>query len=175
MNHTRSALSILVLSAFCIGAQAQQGPTTREQVRSELARAQRSGDVMAPGDTGLTLREMYPARYGVQPTASTLTRAQVKADYAEAVRTGDLVADGESGQKLNELHPSAYPGVVFAQSDKTRAQVKLEYAEAVRTGDIVDGETGLKLNEIYPARYAAARAPGVFAQRAGASAGAVSR
>jgi hypothetical protein len=174
MNHTRSTLSFLVLSALCVGAQAQSA-ITRDEVRSELARAQRSGDIMAPGDTGLTLRELYPARYGVQPTTSTLTRAQVKADYAEAVRTGDLVADGESGQKLNELHPSAYPSVAVAASDKTRAQVKLEYAEAVRTGDIVEGETGMKLNQLYPARYAAARAPGVFAQRTDPSASAVPR
>ena len=36
---------------------------TREQVRAELAEAIRTGDVIANGDSGLKLNELYPSRY----------------------------------------------------------------------------------------------------------------
>lgn len=173
MNGTRLAGSFFVLSALCLGAQAQT-EVTRQQVRSEWAQAVRSGDV-APAGEGMTLREMNPGRYATAPTLAAKTRAEVKAEYADAVRTGDIMAVGEIGLKLNELHPQAYAATAFAANGKTREQVKFELAEAVRTGDMVEGETGMKLNELYPQRYATARARNMLAQRSAAVAGAVAR
>jgi hypothetical protein len=173
MNGTRITSSFLVLSALCIGAQAQTA-VTRDQVRSEWAAAVRAGDV-APAGEGMTLREMYPGRYAKAPAVVAKTRAEVKSELAEAVRTGDIMASGEAGLKLNELHPRSYAETAFAVNGKTREQVKFELAEAVRTGDVVAGESGMKLNEIYPQRYAAARATNIVAQHSGSAASAVTR
>lgn len=62
MNFSRIGSAILFLAAFSTAVEAQEGKT-RDQVRAELAAAQRDGDVLAPGDSGLTLRELYPQRY----------------------------------------------------------------------------------------------------------------
>ena len=164
-------IGFFVLSALCVGAQAQT-ELTRQQVRSQWAQAVRSGDV-APAGEGMTLREMNPGRYATAPTLAAKTRAEVKAEYADAVRTGDIMAVGEIGLKLNELHPQAYAATAFAANGKTREQVKFELAEAVRTGDMVEGETGMKLNELYPQRYAGARAANRLAQRTNAAGSAV--
>ena len=171
MNGTRLTGSLFVLSALCIGAQAQTA-VTRQQVTSEWAQAVRSGDV-APAGEGMTLREMNPGRYAKGPAVAAKTRTEVKAEYADAVRTGDIMAAGEIGLKLNELHPQAYAATAFAANGKTREQVKFELAEAVRTGDMIEGETGLKLNELYPRRYAAARTANMLAQGTNAAASAV--
>jgi hypothetical protein len=36
---------------------------TREQVKAELAEAQRTGDIIADGESGKKLNELYPSRY----------------------------------------------------------------------------------------------------------------
>jgi hypothetical protein len=155
MNIARTSTSLLLLAALsAIGCAAQaQTEKTREQVRAELREAVRTGDVLANGDSGLKLNELYPQRYPHAPAAGA-TRAQVKAELAEAIRTGDMLADGEVGLKLNQEFPSLYPPVPVV-AGKTREQVRYETAEAVRDGDIIaTGETGLKLNQLYPQRYA---------------------
>jgi len=48
---------------------------TREQVRAELAEAERLGDVEAPGDSGLTMAELHPAQYAA-------VRAEAARNYA---------------------------------------------------------------------------------------------
>ena len=173
MNTIRIATSSLLLTALCAGAHAQTF-VTREQVRAEWAEAVRAGDTTPAGE-GMTLRDLYPGRYGRAPATSTKTRAEVKAELAEAVRTGDIVARGEIGLKLNELHPEAYPATAIAGVGKTREQVRLELAEAIRTGDVVEGETGMKLNELYPKRYAGARAASTLAKSGEAASGIAAR
>jgi len=153
MNIARTTVSLLLLAALGTAAHAQS-EKTREQVKSELAEAIRTGDVLANGETGLKLNELYPQRYPHVVAAAGATRAQVNAELAEAIRTGDMIATGESGLKLNEEFPRRYPAVAVAIG-KTREQVKAETAQAIRAGDMVAaGESGLKLNQLYPQRYA---------------------
>jgi ribosomal protein L30E len=174
MNSTRITASFLLLSALCIGAQAQTA-VSRDEVRNEWAKAVRSGDVPGRGEAGLTLREMNPERYAKTPVAAAKTRAEVKAELAEAVRTGDIMASGEGGMSVNELHQQTNAATALSVNGKTREQVKFELAEAIRTGDVVTGESGMKLYEIYPQRYAAARAVNMVAQRSSTAASAVAR
>jgi hypothetical protein len=157
MNIIRTTISLALLAALGTAAQAQSG-MTREQVKAELADAIRTGDILAPGDSGLKLNELYPQRYPRPAAGPALTRAQVRAELAEAIRTGDMLAGGDSGIKLNEEFPRRYPAAVV-QPGRTRAEVRAELAEAIRTGDMVaNNELGLKLNEEFPQRYANVRA-----------------
>jgi len=153
MKPTHTSIALLLLAALGTTAQAQS-EKTREQVKAELAEAIRTGDVLAPGETGMKLNELYPQRYAKPAAQAGLTRDQVKAELAEAIRTGDMLASGESGLKLNEAFPQRYPAVTVA-AGKTREEVRTETAEAIRTGDMVAaGESGLKLNQLYPQHYA---------------------
>lgn len=104
MNFARTTVSLLLLAAIGTTAQAQSEKTL-EQVKAELTEAIRTGDVLANGDTGLKLNELYPQRYPHAPAAIGASRAQVKAELAEAIRIGDMIADGESGLRLNEEFP----------------------------------------------------------------------
>ncbi len=139
---------------------------TRDQVKAELNEAIRTGNIVAGGESGQTLKDLFPGRYDATQTAQAKTRAEVKAELAEAIRTGDIVAGGESGQTLKQMAPARYADeAVQAQAvqvvkGKTRAQVKAELADALRSGDVVaGGESGQKLNEMFPARYSKEAAP----------------
>jgi hypothetical protein len=151
--------SLAAIAAFAgvVGAAHAQS-LTRDEVRGELVEAQRTGDILAPGDSGLTLRELYPHRYPApQFIAAPKTRAQVVAELKEAVHNGDVLV-GDSGMTERDLHPQDFPARAVAQG-KTRQQVRAELAEAIRTGDIVAaGESGQTLREQHPQRYAKASA-----------------
>jgi lambda repressor-like predicted transcriptional regulator len=124
-------------------------------VAAELAEAIRTGDIVANGQTGLKLNELYPNRYPEKQVQVGLTREQVSTELAQAVRTGDIMANGQTGLKLNELYPSRYPAKQM-QAGVTREQVKAELAQAVRTGDFfVGGEAGGKCNELHPNMHTA--------------------
>src|SRR5450830_231186 len=103
------AATALILASGLIAGTPSFAGVTREQVKAELAAAVRTGDIMAGGESGLKLNELYPDRYPAKQVQSSVTREQVKAELAEAIRTGDYVAGGESGLKLNELYPNRYP------------------------------------------------------------------
>jgi Domain of unknown function (DUF4148) len=81
-----------------------QSTLTREQVKAELAEAQRTGD-MVVGESGRKLNEISPDRYPITRAQSTLTREQVKAELAEALRSGNYVAAGEESGLCKEVHP----------------------------------------------------------------------
>lgn len=163
MKLARTSLALLLLATLGAHGANAQSALTREQVKAELAEAIRTGNMLASGETGLKLNELYPERYPKPAVQLGQTRDQVKAELAEAIRTGELISTGELGLKLNEEFPQRYPAVAVA-AGKTREQVKAETAEAIRTGDIVAaGELGLKMNELYPARYANAR--GLYATK----------
>lgn len=153
----KSTLIVLSLIAAPAFASDQGVSKTREQVQAELVQAMRSGDMLASGESGLTLKQLNPHAYPVTVSAlGAKTRDQVRAELEQAIRTGDIMAGGESGAKLNELDPARYPAVASAPS-KTRDQVKNELARAISSGELVAvGEDGRKLNEIYPDRYHAA-------------------
>lgn len=160
MNTTRT-LSISLLLAALLGNAAADGGLTREQVKSDLAEARRSGSISAGGEIGLPLNELYPRlypnAYPARLSAPSKSRALVQAELAEARRTGDIVV-GESGLRLNEISPNRYPAQPqFA--GKTRDQVRAELAEARLLGDLqVGGEDSRTLAEAFPQRYAAVRA-----------------
>src|SRR6266850_2258362 len=106
MNVTRCIGALLLLAT--LGSAHAQTAKTREQVRNELIEATRNGDVIAGGESGLTLRELNPQRYPRPTTIAGKTREQVKAELEDAIRTGDIIASGESGLKMNEVHPQWY-------------------------------------------------------------------
>ena len=167
LKSTLIVLSLITAPAF---ASDQLVSKTREQVRAELAQAMQSGDMLASGESGLTLKQLNPGAYPATASAQAAkSREQVRAELEQAIRTGDILVGGESGAKLNEVMPDRYP-VVANASSKTRAQVKSELARAIREGEIVSvGEDARKLNEIYPDRYQAARHAAVAATSGEAS------
>ena len=145
--------ALLVLTVGAAYAQGSQSGLTRDQVRAELADAQRRGDVPAAGELGRTLRDITPNRYAAPEAAPGLTRAEVVAELQEARRNGDTQV-GDTGHTQYEIAPQNFPTRVAVQG-KTRAEVRAEYLEALRTGDLIaNNETGEKLNELYPRRYA---------------------
>ncbi len=137
MNRKYLSTLTLAVAAFATGnalATDAAAPKTRDQVRAELAEAQRTGDIVANGDSGKKLNELYPGQYPAKAVAQGKTRAQVLAELAEAQRTGDIVANGDTDKKLNELYPSQYPAKAAPQG-LSRAQVLAQLAEAQRSGE----------------------------------------
>jgi len=133
---TLSALS-LSLAALVAGntfAADASAPKTRDQVRAELVEAQRTGNILAQGDSGKLLNELYPSQYPAKAVVQGKTRDQVLAELVEAQRTGNILAQGNSGKLLNELYPSQYPAKAVTQG-VTRAQVLAELEQAQRSGD----------------------------------------
>ena len=146
MKKSTIAILGLTVSALCATQAMASVSKTREQVRTELFEAIRTGDMPAPNNgmdaqgiaTGAKLNEMYPHRYPAKTAQPTKTREQVRAELFEAIRTGDMPAPNNgmdaqgisTGAKLNELHPDRYPAKAMAVSSKTREQVRAEVIEA---------------------------------------------
>lgn len=107
---TKFTAIALVLTSSLI-ASTSFADVSREQVKAELAQAVRSGDIMAGGETGLKLNELYPSRYPAKQVPTSVTREQVKAELATAVRSGDIMAGGEVSAMCNELHPNMHPNL----------------------------------------------------------------
>lgn len=106
---------------------------TREQVRAELADAERTGDLLADSYTGLKLNEKYPQNYANRDAADVAaasahpapvgkTRDQVRAEYLAAVQSGDLLADSYTGLKLNEKYPQNYMNTTVSNTAATAAR-----------------------------------------------------
>ena len=161
-RHPLASLLVAAIASLTVHAQAQahvQAPLTRAEVVAQYEEAVRMGDILAPGDSGMKLNELYPDRYPKAQPAAGLTRAQVVEELRSAVRSGDVLADGDSGMKENELHPQRYrQSAALAAARKTREQVRAETIEAIHTGDILAaGDSGLRRNELAPGLYAKAR------------------
>ncbi|MEI4896588.1 DUF4148 domain-containing protein, partial [Klebsiella pneumoniae] len=62
MKLSYTACAVLAIATLSGLANAQEAKT-RAQVRAELAQARASGDINAPGDSGLKLRQLYPNGY----------------------------------------------------------------------------------------------------------------
>lgn len=156
MNIVRTPLALLLSSAFALASAHAHEPVTRAQVIADYQEAVRTGDLLAPGDSGMKLNELHPDRYPKAAPVAGKTRAQVVEELQAAIRSGDVLAAGDGGLKENELFPERYP-TTAAVAGKTRAQVRAETLEAIRTGDMLaGGDSGLKLNEQFPQRYAKA-------------------
>lgn len=182
---TATASIALAITALLAGhAQAADVGKTREQVRAELAQAQRTGDIVANTDAGSSeymsgkgskLSAAFPESYPQAQFASNKTREQVRAELAQAQRNGDIIANTDAGSseyrsgkgsKLSEAFPESYPAAQ-AVSSKTRDEVRAELTHAQRTGDIVantdvgDNEfvsgKGSKLSAVFPESYPATR------------------
>jgi hypothetical protein len=148
----RTTVSILAL-AVAVGpvfAQDAAAAKTREQVRAELLEAQRTGDVMADGESGMKLNELYPHNFPVSASATAQSRArtEVRAELLEAQRRGDLMSFGDSESAFMQR----YPGSASAASGLTRAEVKAQLLEAQRRGDWMTSDSGSSFNGAYPYR-----------------------
>lgn len=142
MNRKSLSTLALALAALAAGnalAANSTNPKTREQVRAELAEAQRTGDivVVTNDNKGQKLNELNPSQYPAKAVVQGNTRAQVLAELAQAQRTGDIVVvtNDNKVEKLNELHPGQYPAKAITQGN-SRAQVLAELAQAQRSGEI---------------------------------------
>jgi hypothetical protein len=154
MNYHRNISIALLLAAVASAASAQQDPT-RSQVKAETAAAISNGDMLAPGELGLTERQLRPDLYPSTPVAGK-TRAQVEAELATAQRNGELV--DASGLKEKDVTPGLYPANPVV-AGKTRAQVEAELATAIRDGDMLaPGDSGLTEYQLDPQLYAQQRA-----------------
>jgi hypothetical protein len=136
-----AAVFAIAAAAFAqVQAQATDAPRSRDQVRAELAEAQRNGELLTAGELALSTRDRQPA------SGSGLSRAEVRAEVLRAQRSGTLVAAGESLDPYLTHTPQASPTQL---AGKTRAQVKAEFAEAQRSGDLlVAGESALTQREV---------------------------
>lgn len=157
MKSAKFSATVLAVTVLAWGsAFAADSGLTRDQVKAELAAAQRTGNVIANSESGALAKDVSPNLYPAAYTAEGLSRAQVKAELAAAQEAGNVIANGESGQTVAELNPAQFPATL---STKSRADVKAELAEAQRTGNIVmNGETGQTLAQAFPARFEAANA-----------------
>ncbi|MDP2164168.1 MAG: DUF4148 domain-containing protein [Hydrogenophaga sp.] len=106
-----AAFAVIALTASQTFAADTALPKTRAEVKAELAEAIRTGDIVAPGESGRKLNELFPNQYPAKAVTQSKTRAQVQAELVEAIRSGDIVAAGDSGKKLNELFPNRYNAV----------------------------------------------------------------
>ncbi|HEY8905371.1 MAG TPA: DUF4148 domain-containing protein [Rhodoferax sp.] len=137
MNRKTLSTLALVLATVAAGnvlAADASAPKTRAQVLAELVQAQRTGDILAQGNSGKLLNELYPSQYPAKAVVPGKTREQVLADLVEAQRTGDILAQGNTGKKLSELYPSLYPVQAVTQGN-TRAQVLAELEQSQRSGN----------------------------------------
>ncbi len=105
---TTKLTAIALVLASSLIASTSFADVTREQVRVELAAAIRTGDILAGGDSGLKLNEMYPERYPSKQARAGLTREQVQAELTEAIRTGDNLVGGEISGKCRDVHPNMH-------------------------------------------------------------------
>lgn len=117
--HTRWLKPMVCGMALALGAAAAghalaqsseaSAPKTRDQVKSELIEAQRTGNIVPLGSaTSKRLNELYPERYPNPSAGQALSREEVKAELREAQRTGNIVALSDSGKMLKELYPNRY-------------------------------------------------------------------
>jgi hypothetical protein len=133
MKSTRLSVVAIALSTLVAGHALAADPAvgkTREQVRAELAQAQRNGDLIANGESGLRFNQLYPQQYA-QPVVVSKSRSQVQGELEEARDSGTLIADGQTGATARELAPQRY-----AAQRKTREEVRAEVREALRNGSL---------------------------------------
>ncbi|MBT9486774.1 MAG: DUF4148 domain-containing protein [Rubrivivax sp.] len=158
--NTIPTLAIALVAATLFGATsaANAQGLTRAQVLAELAEAQRTGNIVLGGETGLKANELYPQLYPAPEMPTAKTRQQVRDELAAALRSGDFIADGESGLKAHEVFPHRYPARPVVMG-KTRQQVRDELLLAIRLGDAPSlGEHGLTPAQRSPESFAAVRA-----------------
>src|SRR6266403_1470003 len=116
---SRLALSTLAISVTLVGSGAALGQEdkTREQVRAELAEANRDGTILS-GD-GTLWRDLGTLGRPADTGLAGKTREPVHAELAEANRDGTILSgDGTLWRDLGSLHYLAAPSFV-ARSNHT--------------------------------------------------------
>ena len=98
---TNFAATALILASAAIMASPSFAGDTREQVRAELTRATRYGEIVANSESSLKGNEMNPGLYAATPAKASLSREQVKLELAQATRSGDIMGSGELSMKRN--------------------------------------------------------------------------
>ena len=139
MSSLRHSASILILSltaAVAGQAIAADSGLTREQVRADLAEAQRTGSII-DNVSGLPHSALNPQLYPAQQKAAGKTRAQVLAELEQARAKGELFQQ-DTGMRLNELRPD----VASQGQPLTRAQVVADMQQARAAGQLQMGEGG---------------------------------
>ena len=135
---SRLALSALTISVTLVGSGAALGQEykTREQVRAELAQANRDGSILS-GD-GTLWRDLGAPRRSADTTSTGQTREQVKAELAEANRDGTILSgDGTLWRDLGSLQHLAVPSFV-ARSNHTSSMPSM--AGSDRSPDVGAGK-----------------------------------
>lgn len=92
MSHNTLSALTLALTTLVAGnvlAADASTPKTRDQVLTELAQAQRTGDILATGKSGKYLNELSPSQYPAKAAAHGYTRDQVLAELTQSQRSGD--------------------------------------------------------------------------------------
>lgn len=80
-RHPIASLLLTALASLAVHSHAcAQTPLTRAEVLAQYQEAKRTGDVLAPGDSGLKLNEIAPDRYPKAAAATSPTREQVVAE-----------------------------------------------------------------------------------------------
>ena len=83
-----AATAWIIASGLIVGTPAFAGASF-EQVKSEFTAAVRNGDILAKGESGLKLNEVYPSQYPATQVLAGTNREQVKAVIEFAVRSLD--------------------------------------------------------------------------------------
>ena len=118
-----SAVALSILAAA--GAQAEtvgnahapaQPGKSRAEVKAELAEALRTGNILAPGESGLLLNQAYPNLYPAVPRPVGKSREEAKRELAQAIRNGEILTSGEVLRYQYEVRPDLYPR--FAQAPR---------------------------------------------------------
>jgi hypothetical protein len=112
------AVSLFATAAAAMAVEATQwnppsGQVPRAEVKSELARAQSSGELDGPG-------EAY-AGFQVHVPQSTLARSDVKTELARARANGELEGRNEAYGGFPQQHSTATPIFAFRKPHNAKA------------------------------------------------------
>lgn len=131
----RLSVVAIALSTLVAGHALAADPSvakTREQVRAELAEAQRNGTLLVDGDQGLRAYPVTP-RPAAQKTAEKAaekavvvgkTRAEVLQELRDARANGTLIANSETGETYRDIDPRSYPPLGPVQAVNTGNDVR---------------------------------------------------
>jgi hypothetical protein len=131
-------LGTLTVTAALIGSSAAlaQEYKTRDQVKAELAEANRAGTILS-GD-GTLWRDLGVPHGADDSDRTGNTQERVRAALAEAGRAGSILSG--DGTLWRDLGSPVYLAGAAPSDGKTRERVRAELAEADRNGSILSGD-----------------------------------
>ena len=81
-------IASLALVALVGSTQALAQAKTRDEVKAEFAEARRTGNLLAPGEAGVPLNQLFPNLYPSVPPVVGKTKEEAKRELADAIRNG---------------------------------------------------------------------------------------